>query len=85
MNQLDFRAIICNFLKARENSHVQGSKDFGFACHWLKNWGELFKPITSLSYNNKALPLLSRNMTRERFSNHSEKASSSAQPVDIVL
>ena len=45
MNQSEFLAIICNLLKARENSRVLGAIDLGIAPHWLKNWGEVFKPI----------------------------------------
>ena len=36
MKQLEFRAIICNFLQAWEKSRVQGQIGFGFACLWLK-------------------------------------------------
>ena len=45
MNQSQFRAIICNSLKAREKSSVHGAIAFGFASHWLKNWRESVKPI----------------------------------------
>ena len=37
MNQLEFLAITCNLLKAREKSLVQ-LFGFAFASHWLKNW-----------------------------------------------
>ena len=40
MNQSQFLPIICNSLEAREKSHVRGAIDFGFTCHWLKNWHE---------------------------------------------
>ena len=46
MNQLQFLAITCNSLKAREKSRVHGATGLGFASHWLKNWRECFKPIT---------------------------------------
>ena len=38
-----------NFLKARQKSRIQGVLGFGFASHWLKNWREIFKPITKRS------------------------------------
>ena len=41
MNQSQFVAIICNSLKAREESRVHRAIGFGFgfgfASHWLKN------------------------------------------------
>mgnify|MGYP000335587348 CR=1 FL=1 len=46
MNQSQFLAIICNSLKAREESRVHGAIGFGVASHWLKNWSVSFKPIT---------------------------------------
>ena len=49
MNQSQLLAIICNLPKAREESRVNGAIGFGFACHWLKNWRESFKPITKRS------------------------------------
>ena len=52
MNQSQFIAIICNLLKAREESHVHGAIGFGFASYWLKNWRESFKPITKRSKRN---------------------------------
>ena len=52
MNQSQFLAIICNSLKAREKSGVQGAIGFGFDSHWLKNWRESFKPITKRSNRN---------------------------------
>ena len=52
MNQSQFLAIICNWLKAREESRVHGEIGFGFASHWLKNWCESFKPITKRSNRN---------------------------------
>ena len=46
MNQSQFLAIICNSLKAREESRVHDAIGFGFSSHWLKNWRDSFKPIT---------------------------------------
>ena len=48
MNQSQFLAITCNLLEAREKSREYGAIGFGFDfdSHWLKNWGESFKPIT---------------------------------------
>ena len=47
MNQSQFLAITCNSPEAREKSSVHCAIGFGFASHWLKNWRESFKPITS--------------------------------------
>ena len=55
MNQSHFREIICNSLKAREESRVHGVIGFGFASHWLKNWRESFKPITKRSNRNQVI------------------------------
>jgi len=33
----------------REKSRVQGGIGFDFASHWLKNWREIFEPITTHS------------------------------------
>ena len=55
MNQSQFLAIICNSLKAREESRVHGAIGFGLACHWLKNWHESFKPITKRSNRNHVI------------------------------
>ena len=51
INQSGFLAITCNSLEAREESRVHGEIGFGFglASHWLKNWCESFKPITTRS------------------------------------
>ena len=32
--------------------YEQGAIGFGFASHWLKNWGEFLKPITKRSARN---------------------------------
>ena len=42
-------------LEAREKSRVHGAFDFGFACHWLKNWRDSFKPITTRSNRNHVI------------------------------
>ena len=55
MNQSQFLAITCNSLKAREKSRVHGAIGFGFASHWLKNWRESFKPITTRSNRNHVI------------------------------
>ena len=47
MNQSQFLAITCNSLEARKKSSVHGAIGFGFASHWLKNWRDSFKPITT--------------------------------------
>ena len=51
MNQSQFLTITCNSLRAREKSRVHGAIGFGFAHHWLKNWRESFKPITSILHS----------------------------------
>ena len=58
MNQsqfLEFLAVTCNSLEAREISRVHGAIGLGFDSHWLKNWRESFKPITKLSNRNHVI------------------------------
>ena len=55
MNQSQFPAIICNSLKAWEESRAHGAIGFGLASHWLKNWRESFKPITKRNNRNHAI------------------------------
>ena len=55
MNQSQFLAIICNSLKAREESRVHGANGFGLASHWLKNWRESFNSITKSSNRNHVI------------------------------
>ena len=55
MNQSEFIAITCNFLIAREKSRLQVVIGFGFASHWLKNWREIFRPITKHSNSNREI------------------------------
>ena len=55
MNQSQFLAITCYWLKAREKSPVHGAIGFGFASHWLKNWRESFKAITKHSNRNPVI------------------------------
>jgi len=57
MNQSEFRAVTCNLFKAREKSRVQAAIGICFASHWLKNWREIFKPITSSSNRNRVITL----------------------------
>ena len=35
-----------------------GAVGFGLACHWLKNWRKVFKPITKCSVHNHVVILL---------------------------
>ena len=49
MNQSELQAIILYLLNARENCRIQGAMGFGLAFHWLKNWREIFKPISKRS------------------------------------
>ena len=46
MDQFEFLTITRNLLKAREKSRVEGAIGFDFAFHWLKNWFEIFKPMS---------------------------------------
>jgi len=62
MDQSEFLAITCNLFKAQEKSRVQGAIGFNFAAkpslpsfHWLKNWLEIFKPITERIYCNRGI------------------------------
>ena len=54
-DQSQFIAVTCNSLKAREKSRLCGAIGFGFTSHWLKNWGESFKPITKRSNRNHVI------------------------------
>ena len=44
-------------LKAPEKWRIQGAIGFGLASHWLKNWREIFKPITKHSNRNRVIAL----------------------------
>ena len=55
MNQSQCLAITCNLLKAREKSRVHSAIGFGFASNWLKNWREIFKPITKRINRNHVI------------------------------
>ena len=56
MNQsCQLLAIICNSLKALEESRVHGANGFGLASHWLKNWRESFNSITKSSNRNHVI------------------------------
>ena len=48
MNQREFLAITCNFLKAREKSREQGAIGFGLAPHWLKTGAKFFSQSPSV-------------------------------------
>ena len=37
MYQSEFLAITSNWVKARENSRIQGATTFGLSSHWLQN------------------------------------------------
>ena len=55
MNQSQFLAIVCNSLKAWEESRVHDANGFGLASHWLKNWRESLSPITKRSNRNHVI------------------------------
>ena len=46
-----------SFLKARETLRAQDAIGFGlgFTSHWLKNWREIFQPITKCSNRNQVI------------------------------
>ena len=54
-NQSQLLAITCNSLKVGEKSRAHDAIGFGFACHWLKNWHESFKPTTERSNGNHVI------------------------------
>ena len=62
MNQSEFQAITCNLLKAQEQLRVQGALGFGFgfSSHWLKNWREIFRPITKRSNRTRVTTFISK-------------------------
>ena len=42
MSQSELLDIVCNLLREREKSRLQGPVDFGFSSHWLKYLLEIF-------------------------------------------
>lgn len=73
MDQSKFPAITCHLHKAREKSRVQDVIGFGLASPWLKNWGEILKPITKQSNRNRVI----------NFNNHFKSADKIAIEFDI--
>ena len=49
MNQSQFLAVICNSLKAQEESRLHGAIGFGLACHWLKTGASLLSQSLSVA------------------------------------
>jgi len=78
MNQSQFLAIVCNSLKAREESRVHDANGFGLASHWLKNWGESLNPITKRSNRNHVITFDSHLKTALTGKHHQHKCSQSA-------
>ena len=64
MSQSEFLINTCNLLKAREKLRPLGA--FGFASHWLKNWREIFKPITKRTSRNRIITFQSHLKTTRR-------------------
>ena len=64
MNQSEFLIITCNLLKGREK--LRPLSALAFASHWLKNWREIFKPITKRSSRNRITTLQSHLKTARR-------------------
>ena len=56
-SQSEFLAISCNSPKAREKSCTQEETIYLVLSHWLKNWREIFKPMTKYGNRNRAAPL----------------------------
>ena len=52
-DSVEFLAISRNLFQAGEKARVRGA--IGFASHWLKNWREIFKPITKRSVRNRVI------------------------------
>lgn len=50
-----FLVISRNLLKAREKWREHGVIGFDFACHWLRNWREILKPVTKRSNRNRII------------------------------
>ena len=46
VNQSKLEANTCSRHDAREDVHEQVTIGFGFTSDWLRNWREIFKPIT---------------------------------------
>ena len=57
--QRDEPAIIRNFFKAREKSHVQAALGFGFASHWLNKTGAPISLSQSLNVEIAITQLIS--------------------------
>jgi len=74
MNQSQFLAIVCNSLKAREESRVHDANGFGLASHWLKNWGESLNPITKRSNRNHVITFDSHLKTALTGKHHQHKS-----------
>ena len=55
--QLERLAERQHYFEAREKMCVQGAIDFGLASHWLKNWREIFTPITKGSTRNRVIAI----------------------------
>ena len=65
MGQSEHEANACNRRQAREKACERGTVGFSFACHWLRNWREFYKPITEPT---KVEPEQTRNYFRHRLS-----------------
>ena len=52
-----FLVISRNLLKAREKWREHGVIGFDFACHGLKNWREILKPVNKRSNPNRVIIL----------------------------
>lgn len=52
VNQSDVLSILPVTCSQRGKYHAYIVIGFGFACHWLKNWSEVFNPISKHNYCN---------------------------------
>lgn len=55
MNQSECVARTSNLVKAPEKSRIPGAIGFASASHWLKNWRDIFEPITQRSNRNRII------------------------------
>jgi len=55
MDQSEVLAIACDLLKTRGKSRAPGAIGFGFASHCLKNWREIFEPITKCNNRHRVI------------------------------
>ena len=85
VNQSQFVAMTCNSLEALEKSRVHGAIGFGFACHWLKNWRESFKPIAKRRNRNHVITFDSHLKTALKGKSRSFPACENGNNLPLIL